>query len=115
MNWNDTLFDGLRKVNHNLHNGFALTPRAELLLTRMESCLCSGDGLSPRTAFRAADGTVAERTLELLGVCGSVLGSRQEDGLTVVSLGRNPWGIGRLYFSTGGDAATVRIAGETSR
>lgn len=50
MNWNDTLFDGLRKVNRNLNNGFPLTPRAELMLTRMESCLCSGNGLTRETS-----------------------------------------------------------------
>ena len=99
MNWNDTLFDGLRKVNRNLNNGFPLTPRAELMLTRMESTLCSGDGLTRRTALRVADEDVMDRTLGLLGVRESVSGIRREDGLSVVSLGRNPWGIGELYFA----------------
>ena len=98
MNWNDTLFDGLRKVNRNLNNGFALTPRAEQMLTRMESCLCSGDGLTRETAFRAADEAVMDRTLDILGVRDAVLGIRRDGGVAVVSLRRNPWGVGRLFF-----------------
>ena len=98
MNWNDTLFDGLRKVNHNLNNGFPLTPRAEQMLTRMESCLCSGDGLTRETALKVTDEDVMDRTLGLLGVRDSVNGVRCENGFSVISLGRNPWGIGELYF-----------------
>lgn len=99
MTWNDTIFEGLRKVNHNIHSGgAALTERAALLLSQMESCLCSGDGLSRETAFRAANGTVTDRTLSLLGLQGTVIGTRHEDRFTVVSLERNPWGIGELYF-----------------
>ena len=100
MNWNDTIFEGLRRVNHSIHyGGAALTGRAAQLLGRMESCLCSGDGLSRRTAFRAGDDTVVDRTLSLLGMREAVRGMRLEDGFTVVTLGRNPFGIGTLYFT----------------
>ena len=101
MNWNDTLFDGLRKVNRNLNNGFPLTPRAELMLTRIESTLCSGDGLSPETAFRAADERVAGRTVELLGMSAAAGTARREGAVAEIPVGENPYGVRSLFFTIG--------------
>ena len=63
MNWNDHLFDCLSRVNHSLHSFLPVNERAKALLSDMERCLCSGDGLSARSAFRAADPVVADRIL----------------------------------------------------
>ena len=69
--WNETVFAGIRNVNQCLHSG-QLPEKAEAMLYMMEDCLCSGDGLSPETAFRAKDERVVEKVLGVLGVKGKI-------------------------------------------
>lgn len=97
-NWNDNIFNCLHLVNSKLHGFCPLPEKASALLSGMESCLCSGDGLSDRTAFKAGCAVVVDRTLNLLGMGGSIRRIEQEDGTTIVSLSENPYGIGKLYF-----------------
>lgn len=94
--WNDTIFAGIRKVNHCLHSG-QLPEKAEAMLFLMEDCLCSGDGLSPETAFRAKDERVVEKVLGVLGVK-KVGGGRDDAGVAVVHVGENEMGISEIYF-----------------
>ena len=102
MNWNDHLFDCLSRVNRSLHSFLPVNERAKALLSDMEGCLCSGDGLSARSAFRAADPVVADRVLGMLGVRESVSGQRREDGCTLYTLSENPFGVGSVYFTLRG-------------
>ena len=102
MNWKDHLFDCLSRVNHSLHSFLPVNECAKALLSDMERCLCSGDGLSARSAFRAADPVVADRILGMLGVRESVSGLRREDGCTLYTLSENPYGVGNVYFTLRG-------------
>ena len=102
MNWNDHLLDCLSRVNRSLHSFLPVNERANALLSDMERCLCSGDGLSARSAFRAADPVVADRILGMLGVRESVSGLRRGDGCTLYTLSENPYGVGNVYFTLRG-------------
>ena len=95
--WNDNIFDGIKAVNRNLFKG-GLPERAANLLYDMECCLCSGDGLTEGTAFRACDDKVVDRVLGLLGVRDAVRRTSDGDGLIRVDLAENSFGIGSLYF-----------------
>ena len=55
--WDKHVMDGLLAVNKNLHKGGLLPEKAQRMLYGLEDCLCSGDGLSPQTAFRGANAT----------------------------------------------------------
>ena len=100
--WNENIFNGLKTVNRNLYKNRALlTEKATQLLYGMESCLCSGDGLTAETAFRAANERVAERVLGVLGVheeTGPIGGAM---GMTVIPLAGNPFGVKMVYFAFG--------------
>ena len=95
--WNDIIFTEICKVNRNLYNG-ELPRKAHDRLSCLENCLCSGDGLTKESAFRAEDWSTVKKVLSLLGV--SVSPSEQMTGLGMskVSLNDNPFGIGYLYF-----------------
>ena len=100
--WNENIFNGIKTVNRSLNkNREQLTEKASALLYNMESCLCSGDGLTAETAFQAADEKVAERVLGLLGVREDTGPTSIDNGLTVIPLTRNPFGIQRVYFALG--------------
>ena len=96
--WNQTIFGGIEAVNRNLFQA-GLPETAAALLQGMQDCLCSGDGLSPQTAFRAKRPDVAERVLWMLGLGRAVTSGREEDGCRVLSLSDNPYGIGAIYFT----------------
>ena len=66
--WDKHVMDGILAVNRNLHKGGMLPEKAQRMLYGLEDCLCSGDGLSPQTAFRAQDERVAAKAMELLGM-----------------------------------------------
>ena len=102
MNWNEHIFDCFSRVNRSLHSFLPVNECAKALLSDMERCLCSGDGLSARSAFRAADPVVADRVLGMLGVRESVSGIRREDGCTLYTLSENPYGVGSVYFTLRG-------------
>lgn len=97
-NWNDNVFNCLRQVNHSLHGEFPLPKRASTLLYGMESALCSGDGLTDGTAFRAGSMTVVDRVVSLLGLGDSVRSVSRDGDVALVSLEDNPFGVNRLYF-----------------
>lgn len=100
--WNENIFNGIKTVNRNLNkNRELLTEKASQLLYGMESCLCSGDGLTAETAFRAANERVAERVLGVLGVHEEADPMDGAMGLTVIPLARNPFGVKRVYFAFG--------------
>ena len=99
--WNEHVMDGIKAVNRNLHKGGFLPEKAQLLLYGMESCLCSGDGLSPETAFRAADERVAGRTVELLGMSAAAGTARREGAVAEIPVGENPYGVRSLFFTIG--------------
>jgi hypothetical protein len=100
--WNENIFNGIKTVNRNLYkNRELLTEKATQLLYGMESCLCSGDGLSAETAFKAADGRVAERVLDVLGVSEEAGTMDVNEGLTTIPLAGNPFGVQRIYFAFG--------------
>lgn len=67
------------------------------MLFLMEDCLCSGDGLSPETAFRAKDERVVERVLGVLGVK-KVGKDRDEAGMVVVHVDRDAMRVKELFF-----------------
>ena len=100
-NWNEHVMDGIKAVNRNLHKGGFLPEKAQRLLYGMESCLCSGDGLSPETAFRAADGRVADRTVELLGMNVTDWTVKRDRKAAVAAVGENPYGVRSLFFTIG--------------
>ena len=100
--WNENIFNGLKTVNRNLYKNRALlTEKATQLLYGMESCLCSGDGLTAETAFRAANERVAERVLGVLGVHEETSPIDSAMGLTVIPLAGNPFGVRMVYFALG--------------
>ena len=57
--WNETIFAGIRRVNQCLYSS-QHPEKAEAMLYMMEDCLCSGDGLSPKTTFRAKNEKVVD-------------------------------------------------------
>ena len=67
------------------------------MLYMMEDCLCSGDGLSPETAFRAKDERVVEKVLGVLGVKGKI-GRVGDAGMAVVKVDGDAMGISEIYF-----------------
>ena len=97
-NWQERIFDCLRRVNHQLHGRDKLPEQASNMLNNMEFCLCSGDGLTGETAFKTGNETVMDRTLGMLGLCDSVRNVHQEECLSIVSLTDNQYGIAELYF-----------------
>ena len=99
--WDQHVMEGIKAVNRNLHKGGILPEKAEHLLYGLESCLCSGDGLSPETAFRAEDGRVADRAVELLGISVSDWTVKRDRKAAVASVGENPFGVRSLYFTIG--------------
>ena len=100
--WNENIFNGLKTVNRNLYKNRALlTEKATQLLYGMESCLCSGDGLSSETAFRAADGRVIERVLGVLGVVKADDRRCASAGVRGIPLAWNPFGVRRVFFALG--------------
>ena len=95
--WNNAVMDGIISVNRALHHGNP-PAKAGALLYGMQCCLCSGDGLSPRTAFRSGGPLVTEKTLKNLGLLESVerIGGRAP--MRAVRLSKNPYGLRYLYF-----------------
>ena len=97
--WNEHVMDGIVAVNRNLHKGGMLPEKAQRMLYGLEDCLCSGDGLSPQTAFRAQDERMAEKAMELLGMDGHGP-VESNDGITAqVTVDDNPYGVRALFFS----------------
>ena len=100
--WNENILNGIQTVNRNLYKSCGLLPeKAAQLLYGMESCLCSGDGLTAETAFRAANERVAERVLGVLGVHKETGPMDSAMGLTVIPLAGNPFGVQRVDFAFG--------------
>ena len=95
--WNNAVMDGIISVNHALHHGNP-PERAAGLLYDIQCCLCSGDGLTPWTAFRSAGPLVTEKTLKSLGVLENVERIGGRTPMRAVRLSRNPYGLNHLYF-----------------
>ena len=100
--WNVNIYNGLVAVNKSLYQtGDALPAKASELLYNIESCLCSGDGLSSETAFRASDGKVVERVLGVLGVEKADNRRCSSAGVRGIPLAWNPFGVRRVFFALG--------------
>ena len=97
--WDKHVMDGLLAVNKDLHKGGLLTEKAQRMLYGLEDCLCSGDGLTPQTAFRAQDERVAAKAMELLGMDGREPLERMDGTTAQVAVNDNPYGVHALYFS----------------
>ena len=97
--WDKHVMDGIVAVNRNLHKGGLLPEKAQWMLYGLEDCLCSGDGLSPQTAFRAQDERVAAKAMELLGMDSRGPLKRVGGSTTQVPVDDNPYGVQALYFS----------------
>ena len=96
--WNKHVIDGILTVNRNLHKGGLLPEKAQRLLYGLEDCLCSGDGLSPQTAFRAQDERVAEKAMELLGMDKHGQLERKDGTTAQVSVARILTSCTRYFF-----------------
>ncbi len=95
--WEQLIFDKLCKVNHNLQIS-GLPEKAREDLYGLESCLCSGDGLAPGSAFRAKDEEGINRMVSLLGLNREFDLESSRVGMQVVSVGKNQFGVDKLYF-----------------
>ena len=96
--WDKHVMDGIVAINRNLHKGGMLPEKAQQMLYGLEDCLCSGDGLSPQTAFRAQDERVAAKAMELLGM--DRHGQPERKGaIAQVLVDENPYGVQALFFS----------------
>lgn len=96
--WDEALFTGLCRVNRSLHAPVSMTDGARAFLSDLQACICSGDGLTSRTAFKAGGEKVVDRMLSILGLEETVSGRRDEEGCRVLSVASNPYGITSLYF-----------------
>ena len=97
--WDKHVMGGILAVNRNLHKGGLLPEKAQRMLYGLEDCLCSGDGLTPQTAFRAQDERVAEKAMELLGMDRHERLERKGGSTAQVSVDENPYGVQSLFFS----------------
>ena len=95
--WNNAVMDGIISVNRALHHGNPPAKACDLLYG-MQCCLCSGDGLTPRTAFRSGSPLVTEKTLKNLGLLESVQGIGGRAPMRAVRLSGNPYGLRYVYF-----------------
>ena len=68
-------------------------------LSRLEDCLCSGDGLTEESAFRAKGPDTVKRVLSLLGISASGAGRETCGNRCRIPLEENPFGLRALYFS----------------
>lgn len=96
--WNDNLFEGLRLVNRNL-NMEGVPAKAAEMLYDMECCLCSGDGLSRRSAFRASSLSVVDRVLGMIDMRDKMECSYVDGDILRIRMRTNLYGINNLYFS----------------
>ena len=97
--WNEHVMDGIVAVNRNLHKGGMLPEKAQRMLYGLEGCLCSGDGLSPQTAFRTQNERMAVKAIELLGLDSHGPLERIGGTTAQVPVDENPYGVQALYFS----------------
>ena len=95
--WETLIFDKICKVNHNLEVS-GLPEKAREALYGLESSLCSGDGLTPGSAFKAKDEDGINRMVSLLGLNRDLDEKPSYAGVQVVSVGENMFGIDKLYF-----------------
>ncbi len=95
--WDGEVLDGILRVNRALHQRGVPRAAAELLYG-MQCCLCSGDGLSPATAFRSGGPGVTRRVLSLLGMDSHVDRLCRAGGLVEVTLWPNPHSVRNLWF-----------------
>ena len=96
MSWTDKIFDGIKAVNRALQ-GQDLPDAACNLLYDIQSCLCSGDGLSTESPFRAATDHAFSRAIGMLGLNPYVARIDDDGHLRRVLLRENPSGVRELY------------------
>ena len=95
--WNGLIFDNIKIVNRNL-NMCNLPEKASRMLYDMEACLCSGDGLTEGSAFRAENRTVADRVLGMTGMPARVGDAKVSGDIVRFRVEPNGYGISDLYF-----------------
>ena len=66
----------------------------------MQDCICSGDGRTPVTAFKAASPKVMDRVLSLLAVEGAVSGKESLGDSIRVILGGDGFPVRDIWFKT---------------
>lgn len=96
--WNDIIFGALARVNRCIHFGGDNTVKGAESLRCLEDCLCSGDGLTRPSAFRAKDIRTAERVLSLVGLSERVTGRTLDGDILSYRLGVNPLWMDAVHF-----------------
>lgn len=97
--WDASIFDALARVNGCLHRT-GMPEAASRLLEEMQECICSGDGRTPVTAFKAASPKVMDRVLSLLVGEGTVSGEEFVGGSIRVILGGDGFPVRDIWFKT---------------
>ena len=101
--WDALIFKALTKVNACLHSA-EMPEAASRRLEDMQACICSGDGRTRETAFRASSAWVREKVLSLLDAEGSVSKEESQENYTRVILNGDYAPIGAVWFKTNGRA-----------
>ena len=95
--WNKLIFDNLCIVNRCLYKGAPPSHAGELLFS-IQCGLCSGDGLSEKSPFKAESQLVADRLLNLLNLKAFIKSTDLQGGMLSVQLVTNPYGIDTVYI-----------------
>ena len=97
--WDACVFDALARVNGCLHRT-GMPEAASRLLENLQDCICSGDGRTPETAFKAASPMVMDRVLFLLVGDGAVSGEESVGDRIRVILGGDGFPVRDIWFKT---------------
>ena len=95
--WNKLIFDNICIVNRCLYKGAPPSHAGELLFS-IQRGLCSGDGLSENSPFKAESQLVADRLLNLLNLKAFIKSTDLQGNMLSVQLGTNPYGIDTVYI-----------------
>ena len=95
--WNKHIFDNICIVNRCLYKGAPPSHAGELLFS-IQCGLCSGDGHSEKSPFKAESQLVADRLLNLLNLKAFIKTTDLQGGMLSVQLATNPYGINTIYI-----------------
>ena len=90
-------FDNICIVNRCLYKGAPPSHAGELLFS-IQCGLCSGDGLSENSPFKAESQLVADRLLNLLNLKAFIKSTDLQGNMLSVQLDTNPYGIDTVYI-----------------
>ena len=97
--WDACVFRALARVNGCLHRA-DMPQAASRLLEDIQACICSGDGRTMESAFKAPSRRVMEKVLSLLDVEGSVAEEEPQGNYTRVTLLGENAPLGAVWFKT---------------